>query len=505
MDDTFIDVLAETTDDPLAFVMWAYPWGEEGTELARSTGPDYWQLDVLRHIRDELQKGNKLIKIAVKSGHGVGKSAFSSMIADWAMSTLTGARGVVTANTERQLRTRSWVELAKWRRLSLTREMFKFKATSMHSVDPQYKDEWRYDMSPWSERNTEAFAGLHNEGKRLILIMDESSNIPDIVHEVAEGAMTDKDTEIIWIMLGNPTRNTGRFREAFDDGKFAHNWFQMTVDSRKSKLTNKELIAQWEKDYGLDHDFFRVRVLGEFPKHDVSSFIDRAVVMNALDRKPEGQQSEPVVIGVDVARFGDDRTVLFPRRGRDARTMPVEMYQSLDTMQVAERAAAMCAKYNAQMIYVDGGGLGAGVVDRLRQLRFPVHEVNFGDAPNNYNQVETGIRYANKRAEVWGGMRDWLHTGSLQNVVVDTDYTILDDLTLTQYYYNSKDCIQLELKSEIKRREGRSPDLADALACTFAAPFLHQHVRSAFPAAEAIATNEINYNPYAAHRRYING
>jgi hypothetical protein len=504
VDEQFLEKVVSFRADPLGFAHWAYPWREPG-ELLKHDGPDTWQTDLFGSIGEKLQRGDKLIMETVRSGHGVGKSAGSSILIDWGMSTLVGTKGVVTANTERQLRTKTWVELSKWRRLSITRELFKIKATSMYSVDPDMSTEWRFDMAPWSERNTEAFAGLHNLGNRIILVMDEASAIPDLVHEVAEGAMTDEDTEIIWVMFGNPTKNTGRFREAFLDGKFAHRWTQHTVDSRTSRFTNKKLIDQWIKDYGIDHDFVRVRVLGEFPKHDVSSFIAREDVINALAREANPMQEEPVVIGVDVARFGDDRTVLFPRQGRDAKTRPLETYQGLDTMQIVERVTAMFQRYNAQMIYVDGGGIGAGVVDRLRQLNFPVHEVQFGSKADNYNQVDKGIRYANKRAEIWGGLRDWLKTGSLQDWSIDQDYTILDDLTLTNYYYVQKtDALILEPKSEIKRREGRSPDVADALACTFAAPHMHQFFSFDDYDSE-LSQDTTEYNPYEHHRSIING
>src|SRR5690606_38633063 len=111
---------------------------------------------------------------------------------------------------------------------------------------------------PWSERNTEAFAGLHNAGKRIIVIFDEASAIPDIIWETTEGALTDVDTEILWFVFGNPTRNTGRFRDCFDGGKFAHRWRQQKVDSRQVQRTNKKEIEDWIADYGLDSDFVRV-------------------------------------------------------------------------------------------------------------------------------------------------------------------------------------------------------------------------------------------------------
>lgn len=492
MDDFLLTELALGSTDPLRYINFAYPWGQPNTDLAKFDGPDYWQHELFRLIGDDLQAGRRVVRIAVKSGHGIGKSAASSMLMDWGMSTFEGTRGVVTANTERQLRTKTWVELAKWRRLSITREMFKMKATALFSRDPEQATEWRFDMAPWSERNTEAFAGLHNQGKRIILIMDEASGIADVVWEVAEGALTDEDTQIIWVVFGNPTRNRGRFRECFGDGKFSNGWHQITVDSRKSRFTNKEELAKRIAEYGLDHDYTRVRILGEFPKSDVLSFISRADVLNALSRNLDYTPHDPVVIGVDPARFGNDSSVIFPRQGRDARSRPIERYQGLDTLQLAARAAEAATKYNTRTIYVDGTGIGGGVVDQLRTMGFNVIEVNFSASADPYNPYTPGIRYANKRAEIWGSMREWLKTAALQNFEVDTEHSIIDDLIATNYYYNTNSELILEPKSEIKRREGFSPDIADALAVTFAAPALLLSGN----ATEVPLETTVGYNPF---------
>ncbi len=491
MDEQFITELAACANDPLRYAHWAFPWGVPGTDLAKHDGPDFWQEELFAHIRDELAAGRNVIRAAIKSGHGIGKSAGFAMLADWGMSTFPGTRGVVTANTERQLRTKTWVELAKWRRLSLTRDLFKLKATSMFTRDPDHASEWRLDMAPWSERNTEAFAGLHNQGKRLLLFMDESSGIPDIIHEVAEGALTDENTQIIWIMLGNPTKNSGRFREAFDDGKFASDWKQITVDSRKSRFTNKEELNRRIELYGLDNDYTRVRILGLFPKADILSFFSRDKVLAALQRELPYTPNEPVVLGVDPARFGNDGSVIFPRQGLDARSRPVERYQGLDTVELAAKVSDAARRYNAAAIFVDGTGIGAGVVDILRRGHFNVFDVQFASKPSA-KTLAPGMKLANKRAEIYLECRDWLERGCLQDYSVDTDHSMLDDFLATNFYYNMKDELILEPKSEIKAREGFSPDLVDALACTFAFPF----IVSAGPQGDVPVETTVNYNPY---------
>ena len=204
--------------DPLGFVLYAFPWGEEGPLFDRKI--EDWQRDELEAIGEALKAGvsvtdaaARAIRRAIASGHGIGKSAFVSWVILWAVSTLEDARGVVTANTEAQLKGKTWAELAKWHRLCLCGHWFDCTATALISRLPGHEKTWRVDMVPWSERNTEAFAGLHNMGRRVLLVFDEASAIPDSIWDVSEGALTDDNTEIIWIVCGNPTRNTGRFRE----------------------------------------------------------------------------------------------------------------------------------------------------------------------------------------------------------------------------------------------------------------------------------------------------
>ena len=234
--------------DPLGFVLYAFPWRQG--ELAKMSGPEPWQRDELNGIGEALRNGvsvsdavAKAIRRAVASGHGIGKSAFVSWVILWAFSTFMDTRGVVTANTETQLKGKTWAELSKWHRLCLCGHWFDCTATALISKLPGHDKTWRCDMVPWSERNTEAFAGLHNKGKRVLLIFDEASAIPDSIWEVSEGALTDDDTEIIWVVCGNPTRNTGKFHGCFN--RFRHRWHTRQVDSRTVSITNKAQLKEW--------------------------------------------------------------------------------------------------------------------------------------------------------------------------------------------------------------------------------------------------------------------
>lgn len=467
MIEAFIDDLALYSSDPEGFVLWAFPWGEPG-ELENFEGPELWQREILRDLGLGLISVERAIQLARASGHGIGKSALVAWIILWAISTFEDTRGVVTANTENQLKTKTWVEVAKWYRLFLARELFKLTATALFSADPEHERTWRIDMVPWSERNTEAFAGLHNQGKRILVVFDEASAIPDVIWEVTEGALTDRNTQIIWICFGNPTRNKGRFRECFTGGKFAHRWKSAAIDSRTVRFTDKEQIARWEQDYGADSDFFRIRVRGVFPRVDSESFIPYDLARAAVGRDV-GPQAANVLLGVDVGRFGDDPSVIYPRCGRDASSRPVEVYYGLDTMSFVQKIVHAFHHYRAAYIFVDEGGVGGGVVDRLRQLRIPVIGVDFGSNPDGTN-LESGVRYANKRAEIWGGLRDWLSGGSIIERIPGSDLTLVDELIGPNYGLNGREAIQLESKKDMRRRGVPSPNVADALACSFALP-----------------------------------
>jgi hypothetical protein len=471
------------------WVMFSFPWGEEGSELEHMYGPEPWQWALAKRV-DEGLSVEKALLLATTSGHGVGKSCFVSWLILWAISTSVDCRGVVTANTETQLRTKTWAELAKWYRLFIGRDAFRYEATCIFSKESDHEKTWRIDMVAWSERNVEAFAGLHNKGRRILVVFDEASAIPDTIWETTEGALTDSGTEIIWAVFGNPTRNTGRFKECFPGGQYAHRWLTQSVDSRAVSLTDHEQLARWVKDYGDDSDFVRVRVKGEFPRAGTVQFISSAVVAEAQEREAMAFGHDPLILGVDVARFGDDASVIYVRKGRDGRTYPPLVYRGMDTMQLAARVAEQFSHYRADAVFIDGGGVGGGVVDRCRQLGVQVFEVQFGGRPDRPDVSAEQSKYANKRAEIWGLMREWLGVGAIPQ---DPDLSAA--LIGPQYGFNGRDEIQLEQKADMKKRGLASPDLADALALTFAWPVLPRDDAGGEGPRKPLV--EIEYDPFA--------
>lgn len=450
--------------------MAVFPWGEAGKELAGEAGPEPWQRDVLekigRSLQERVKSADEAVRLAVASGHGIGKSALVAWIILWAMSTRRDTRGIVTANTEGQLRTKTWPELAKWHALAVNRDWFTYTATSLQSSRPGHDRTWRVDAITWSENNTEAIAGLHNKGRRAFALFDEASAIADGVWETIEGALTDSGTDLFWLCFGNPTRTTGRFRECFAGGRFAHRWQPQQIDSRSVSMTNKAQIATWVHDYGEDSDFVRVRVKGEFPRAGTMQFIDSERVQRAVERALPPDWNAALVMGVDIARQGGDQTVIRFRRGLDARSIPPVKFRIPDLMVVAGRVMEQVNAHNPDAVFVDGTGIGWGVVDRLSQLGCSVvRGVDFGARADRTDGVDAMVRYANKRAEMWGYLKEWCKAGCLPD-----DRDLRADLTAVDYGYDASDAILLEKKDDMRRRGLASPDDGDALALTFAWP-----------------------------------
>lgn len=441
------DVIASCAYDPLKFVMFAYPWGEPGP-LANETGPDKWQATLLRELGEGLRAGKKP-RIATTSGHGVGKSALVAWVVQWFISTRPHPQIIVTANTKEQLLKKTFRELSVWHKRMINASWFNWTATKFYHVD--HPETWFANAATWSATNTEAFAGTHD--KHVLLVFDEASGIIDEVWEVANGAMTTKGAA--WLVFGNPTRNTGAFRECF--GSMRHRWTNFKVDSRDAKMTDKAQLQEWVEDYGEDSDFVRVRVRGEFPRAATTQFIDSETVADAIARVPAEDPQAVRVLGADVARFGSDQSAIAKRIG--ARVLPIRKFRGLDTMQFAALIAEEIDLFEPDATFVDGNGLGAGVVDRLRQLGYPVIDV-LGQA-----SADDPAKYANKRAEMWGLMRQWLKTGSIPD-----DPELRQALIGIEYGYNTKEAIQLESKDDMKKRGLPSPDEADAVALGFAQP-----------------------------------
>lgn len=481
------DLMAECYANPLMHVMVSYPWGTG--QLIGRDGPDTWQAKFLQEVGTEVSSRGfdgrtavDPIQFSTASGHGIGKSAMTSWLIRWIMDTRPFCKGVVTANTSEQLRTKTWAELAKWHMMSLTKHWYHLNSGggSMNYYHKEHRETWRVDAQTSREENSEAFAGLHSATSTPFYIFDEASAIPEKIFEVREGGLT--DGEPMTFDFGNPTRNSGRFYENMV-GRFRHRFSRRFIDSREVLITNKKLLNQWVEDYGEDSDFVKVRVKGEFPSAGALQFIGSDILDPCIMKDVHVAPNDPVVMGVDVARFGDDQSVIVLRSGRDAESKPLHRYRGVDTMTLASEVARLAQEYRPDTIFIDGGGVGGGVVDRCRQLAVEVIEINFGSKA-------TSTQYANMRAQCWGNLKEAITDG----MRLPDDADMKADLTSVEYGYNIRNQIQLEKKEDMKKRGIASPDIADALALTYAMPVLPTRIDYA---GSAYTESQHDYDPFS--------
>lgn len=436
--------------DPAGFSRYAYPWGEKGGPLESYPGPDDWQVEVFSYIGQQLRTSTKAVRVAISSGHGIGKTAFFSMLVNWFMTTRPDANIVATSNTKVQLQTKLWRELALWHKRSLYADWFEWMATSLRSKESP--ETWVANAIPWSETNPEAFAGLH--GEHVLVLIDEASSVHDIIWETLEGALTTEGFKPLFVVAGNPTRSSGGFYRCFHDRKSPWKTFQ--IDSRTARMTNKAQLQEWIERWGADSNFAKVRIYGQFPTVGDIQFIPTDDVDRAMSARAYPLDDDYLAFGVDVARSGRDSSIIFPRRSNIA--LPPIQLRMPDIMMLASRVADEIDRQRPDTVFVDGNGIGAGLVDRLRQLGFSVIEVLGQAKPND-------PRYYNKRAECYGGLKEWLRGA----VSLCSDDELREELVAIEYDL-PKDRILLEDKDDIRERLGRSPDKADGLSLTFAEP-----------------------------------
>jgi hypothetical protein len=463
-------------DDPLAFVLLTYPWGEPGTPLEHFKGPRKWQRDVLGTLRDHIKDNQGKVdydtfRKAVASGRGIGKSALVSWLVHWMLSTRIGSTTIVSANSEAQLRSVTWAEITKWLAMSLNSHWFEIAATRImpakwitELVERDLKKGTRYwavEGRLWSEENPDAYAGVHNwDG--VMLIFDEASGIPDSIWSVSDGFFTENTPHRFHVAFSNPRRNTGYFYETFNSKRSF--WRTSNIDARDVEGTDKNLYQRIIDEYGADSYQANVEVYGQFPSEGDDQFIPVNLVDDAMKRPRLKDESAPITIGVDPARFGSDATVIAVRQGRDI--VAIKRLRGADTMEVVGHVIEAIEEYKPALTVIDEGGLGAGVVDRLKEQRYKVRGVNFG------NKAQKQLMYGNKRAEMWGAMREWLKTASVPN-----DRFLKSDLIGPKTKPDSKGTLFLESKKDMKARGLASPDAADAIAVTFAFPVAHREGR----------------------------
>ena len=456
-------------DNPLAWVMYTFPWGQKGTPLEHFVGPRKWQKEVLTQLGEHIKQNNGKVdfntfRMATSSGRGIGKSALVSWIVIWMLTTRIGSSTIVSANSESQLRSITWAEITKWLSMSINSHWFEVSATRVmpakwitELVERDLKMGTRYwgaEGRLWSAENPDAYAGVHNFSG-VLLVFDEASGIDDSIWSVAAGFFTENTPNRFWLAFSNPRRNSGYFYETFH-GKRDF-WMNKIVDARTVEGTDKAVYQSIIDEYGADSSAAHVEVYGQFPNASDDQFISSLVVDEAMSREKYKDLSAPIVIGVDPARFGADSTVIAIRQGRDI--IEIKKHKGDDTMETVGRIIEAIEEYKPALVNIDEGGLGAGVVDRLKEQRYKIRGVNFA------NRAKNPMMYGNKRAEMWGDMRDWL-----KSAAIPSDRYLKSDMISPLMKPDSKGAIFLESKKDMKARGLASPDSADAIALTFAYP-----------------------------------
>lgn len=385
-------------------------------------------------------------------------SATMGMVSNWAMSCWAGARVVITANTEGQLRTKTSPEIAKWFSTSISAPLFDIDTLSIKARQATRETAWAMDFTPWSEHNTEAFAGLHNEGRIIVLMMDEASGIPAKIWEVAEGALTDENTVLIWIAFGNPTSNTGEFRECFRRNR--NEWITKQIDSRTVEGTNTQYLQQIVDKYGEDSDRVKVRVRGMFPSASTRQLIPTHLIDAARGKHlpKHAYDFAPVILTCDPAWTGDDDLIIAKRQGLTFEVLDSIARNDNDT-EIALKLARYEDKYEADAVFIDLG-YGTGIASAGRTWGRSWELVNFAS-----RSPEPG--YANIRAYMWDSIATWLEEGG----ALDPDDDVLyEDLISVETKPTSNGEILLKSKEDMKKDGLPSPNRGDALALSFARP-----------------------------------
>ncbi len=385
--------------------------------------------------------------ISIRSGHGPGKTALLSWLVLWFICTRYDARIPCTASTHSQLRDILWPEIAKW----LGRLPLQYQAAIEWQTErliwKKRKETWFAVARTARKEAPEALQGFH--GDNLMFIVDESSGVPSEVFEVAEGALTKNN--VISVMTGNPTRLSGEFYRSHHQDR--HLWKTFHFSSEESPLVSPDYRKRIARKYGKDSDVYRVRVLGDFPLAESDTFIPLHMVEEAkLSVQPESGQS---IWGLDPARFGDDESALVKRIG--LKVIEVSGIRKRDTMEVAGWVAQQARKEKPDRIMVDVIGIGAGVYDRLKELKFPAIPVNVAE------RAKDNEEYARVRDELWGEVRNALQEG----LSLPDDEELAGQLSAPKYKFDSAGRIVIESKDDMKKRGVDSPDRADALCNSF--------------------------------------
>ena len=392
-------------------------------------------------------------RVSIRSGHGTGKSAFMAWCALWAVACFGEVKVPVTAPTAHQLEDVLWSEIATWyRRMpEELRNEFTWTAQRFYRNDlPAGAFAVARTSRP---EQPEALQGFH--APTIVFLIDEASGIPDEVFQVAEGALSTDGAYCL--MAANPTRMEGYFYDSHH--KQRASWAALHWNGEDSPLVARAYVRDMADKYGVESAIYRIRVRGDFAGNP-DGVIALDLIEGAVGRNitPAGT----VRWGLDVARFGEDRTALAKRRGNTL-LAPLQSWTGKDTMQVAGMVKneydATPPKERPEAICVDVIGIGSGVVDRCKELDLPVVGINVAEAASVKDQ------YNRLRDELWFEAREWFER---RDCTMPNDEDLIAELTLPSFRVLSNGKKQVQSKDDLKKLGVRSPDLADAFCLTFA-------------------------------------
>ncbi|MFD2172388.1 phage terminase large subunit [Tumebacillus lipolyticus] len=425
---------------------------------------DGWQQRVLSDLA-----GHRFV--SVRSGQGVGKTALEAIAVCWYICTRPFPKIVCTAPTRQQLMDVLWAEIAKWIDGTILSDLLEWTKTRIYMKG--YADRWF--ATARTATKPENMQGFHED--HMLFIADEASGIEDKIMEAILGTLSGPENKLL--MCGNPTRTSGVFYESHH--KDRSNYKTHRVSSLDSPRTSKENIEMLKRKYGEDSDVYRIRVIGEFPRSEPNVLI--ALELAELATECRVVPTETTLhLGVDVARFGDDETVIAPRIG--GKVFPLHCYSKRDTMEtagnviyIAKTMMAAESRLQRVKIKVDDTGVGGGVTDRLNELvreeglPYEVYPVNNGSVADDTEF------YDNKASESWAVIKEALQEnftdhvqGKLPTVELPDDGKLITQLTTRKYRMTSKGRLQVERKEDMKKRGLQSPDRAEAVILSFVEP-----------------------------------
>jgi hypothetical protein len=484
------EILTQTLalrDDPLGFAHYQYPWGKPNSPFEKGLRP--WQAEELQRLGDHVLEQSfrhanslplKVYRRAWSSGRGPGKSAVLGIISHWHMSTHIGAPTIISANTESQLRTRTFPEFAVWFGTAVNSHWFVLETLRVIpapwlldivkkpeqegglGIDPKY---WYVQGQMWSEDNPNSFAGAHNP-YGMLLLFDEAAGIPSPIWDVARGFFTEVNPYRFHLAASQMRSRKGRFFEIFNDPQIGADFTVRTLSTRGMDGIDQAELEAAIKTYGEDSDYVRVEIMGLPPQTSEDQFIPWDAVRAAQRNDLVRDYGEPLILGVDPAPRG--KTSWRFRQGRNARdccgSMTHGFWKGHDNVQLAQNVLDLDAKFKPDAICIDFG-MGTGVIDILKRKRTHgrVHEVRFGDQAH-----DKASDFATHAIELWGKVREWLPGGMLEKDDGEKG-SLSNQLTNRGWRWSGREEGKkiLETKEDMRGRGVASPDDADALACTF--------------------------------------